>query len=413
MSDAARQGGPRVLLGITGGIAAFKAPELVRRLRERGCEVRCALTPGAGSFVAPLTLEVVSGHPVRREEYLEPNGSGRELHIDDAAWAEVLLIAPATANTLAALALGLADNFLLTTALAFRGPILVAPAMHTAMWESPAVVARVAELSARGVEVVGPVSGALASGEEGAGRMAEVADLVEAVLRRTRPMELSGIEMLVTAGPTFEPLDPVRFLGNRSSGKMGFAIAAEAARRGARVTLLAGPVALPTPPGVLRENVETALEMEAALGRLAPEADIVVMAAAVADFRPRTASPGKIKKSSGVPEVELVANPDLLAGLAERAPRALRVGFAAETGDLDAEARRKLERKRVHLLIANDVSRSDIGFASDDNEVAVYRRGSEPIALGKRPKAQLAGDLVEIFANELRALRRETAPTAR
>jgi phosphopantothenoylcysteine decarboxylase / phosphopantothenate---cysteine ligase len=405
--------GHRILLGVSGGIAAYKAPELVRRLRERGFEVRCALTPAAAAFVSPLALEVVTGRAVHREEYLQPNGSGVELHIEAAAWADLLLVAPATAQTLSSLALGLADNFLLTTALAFAGPLVVAPALHSAMWRHPAVVARVEELRARGVEIVGPAVGALASGEVGVGRMAEIPDLVAAVTRRLEPGDLAGCTVLVTAGPTFEPIDPVRFLGNRSSGKMGFALAAELARRGARTLLVAGPVSLPTPPGVERVTVETALEMQAAVRELAGDAQIVVMAAAVADFRPRSRAANKLKKSRGAPQVELVANPDILSELPRVAPRALRVGFAAETEDLEREARAKLEAKGAHLLVANDVSRRDIGFGSDDNEVTVYRRTGEPVFLGRRPKADLARDLVDLFSRELSGLRRETVAAGR
>jgi phosphopantothenoylcysteine decarboxylase/phosphopantothenate--cysteine ligase len=407
-----------VLLGITGGIAAYKAPELVRRLRDRGFAVRCATTAAARAFVSPLALEVVSGHAVYGEEYLAPNGSGEELHITAAAWADAFLIAPASAHTLAALALGLADNFLLTTALAFRGPLLVAPAMHATMWGQPALAARIAELRAREVAIVGPVVGRLANGEVGAGRMAEVPELVEAVaaaLRRLDGGDLTGIRFLVTAGPTHEPIDAVRFLGNRSSGKMGFAIAAEAARRGAEVSLIAGPVTRPTPAGVERIDVETAVEMEEAVRARAGAADVVVMAAAIADFRLPRPLAGKIKKGEGVPKLDLVHNPDILSQLPEWAPRALRVGFAAETSDLEREARRKLEVKRAHLLVANDVSRTDIGFASDDNEVVVFARepdGAAPRRFPKMSKEKLAVELVELFASELRARRGETGSDA-
>jgi len=397
----ARTPGRRVLLGVTGGIAAYKSPELVRRLRDGGFEVQCILTPTAAAFVSALTLEVVSGSPVLGEEYLQPGVGGAELHIQTATLGDLLLIAPATAHTLAALALGLADNMLLTTALAFTGPVLVAPAMHAAMWNQPAVAARVAELRARGVELVGPVEGPLASGEVGVGRMAEVPELVAAVRRRLAAGPLAGRHLLIAAGPTHEPIDPVRFLGNRSSGKMGFALAAEAARRGARVSLVAGPVALPTPAGVERFDVETALEMEARVRELAPASDVIVLAAAVADFRPRTAAPVKLKRGAGVPQIDLVPNPDILAGLPAVAPRALRVGFAAETGEADAEAARKLLAKGAHLLVANDVSRSDIGFGSDQNEVTVHRRDREPLRLSRRPKTQLAGDLLDLIAGEL------------
>jgi phosphopantothenoylcysteine decarboxylase/phosphopantothenate--cysteine ligase len=286
--------------------------------------------------------------------------------------------------------------------------LIVAPAMHTAMWEQPANQARLAELRGRGVEVVGPVVGPLASGEVGAGRMAEIPEIVSAVLGRLGPGRLAGRSVLVTAGPTHEPIDPVRFLGNRSSGKMGFALAAAAARQGAAVDLVAGPVALPTPARVRRHDVATALEMEREVARLAPRADIVVMAAAVADFRPAAPAREKLKKRDGAPEIALVANPDILAALPRLAPRALRVGFAAETRWVEAEAQRKLADKDAHLLVANDVSRPEIGFGSDDNEVVVLRRAGEPVAFAKAPKSLLAERLIELFADELAALRRET-----
>ncbi len=397
-----------VLLGVCGGIAAYKAPELVRRLRDHGFEVRCALTPHADAFVSPLALEVVSGHAVYREEYLAPSGTGQELHIEAASWADLVLIAPATAQTLAALALGLANNFLLTTLLAHRGPVLVAPAMHAAMWEQTSVQQRVNELRARGVEVIGPAVGPLASGEIGAGRMVDVPVLVEAAAAHFRSGDLSGKRVLITAGPTYEAIDPVRFLGNRSSGKMGFALAAEAAARGAEVTLVAGPVALPTPAGVSRRiDVVSALEMEAAVRETAPQSDLVVMAAAVADFRPRMPVDEKIKKRSMVPHLDLVANPDILASLPELAPHALRVGFAAETSRLRDEAERKLLAKGAHLLVANDVSRTDIGFGSEENQVLVLRLDGEPIAFPKMSKARLAHELMDLFAEALRNTRRE------
>lgn len=402
--------GQRILLGVTGGIAAFKAAEIVRGLRERDHEVRCAVTRAAESFVAPLTLEVLSGQRVYREEYLSPGVDGEELHLAAANWAHVLCIAPATAHALARLALGLADDFLTTTALAFTGPWVVAPAMHERMWSKPQVRAHVDRLRALGAILVGPVEGRLASGEVGMGRMAEPAAIVEAIERAgAGARDLVGQQVLVTAGPTHEPIDPVRFLGNRSSGKMGFALAAEAARRGARVVLVAGPVALPTPPGVERVDVETTLEMEAAVARHAPAMDLVVMAAAVADFRPRTAASRKIKKEAGAPALDLVANPDILTGLAVLAPGALRVGFAAETGELAREAAQKLVRKDAHLLVANDVSRADIGFGSDDNEVTVFRRDGPPLPLARSGKGELARRLIDLFAEELRTRARQAA----
>ncbi len=401
----------RVLLGVSGGIAAYKSAELVRRLRARGHEVRCALTRSAAAFVAPLTLEVLSGRPVYQEEYLTAGGvsagteaKAEEAHIVAAAWAEVLCVAPATTHVLARLALGLADDFLTTTALAFTGPLVVAPAMHSSMWDKPTTQQHAAALRGRGVWFAGPVSGPLASGEVGMGRMAEPEAIVEAVEAAAGQGPLAGRTVLVTAGPTHEPLDPVRYLGNRSSGKMGFALAAEAARRGARVVLVAGPVALASPPGVERVDVVTAREMEKAVSEHAPAADLVVMAAAVADFRPRRAAPGKIKKEDGLPAIlELEENPDILAGLRAVAPRAVLVGFAAETEDLDRHARAKLERKGADFLVANDVSRRDIAFESEANEVTVFRRQGEPVFLSRRPKVELAASLFDLFAARLPA----------
>jgi phosphopantothenoylcysteine decarboxylase/phosphopantothenate--cysteine ligase len=401
----------KVLLGVTGGIAAVKAAALVRRLREQGAEVRCVVTRSAAAFVTPLSLEVMSGHAVYGEEYLAPGHDGVELHIEAAQWADVLCVAPATAHLMARLALGLADDFLTTTALAFRGPVVLAPAMHSAMWEKASVQDHVDTLRLRGARFVGPVEGALASGEVGQGRMAEPETIAAAVLECRRPapaQDLSGKTVLVTAGPTHEPIDPVRYLGNRSSGKMGFALAREAARRGARVVLVAGPVNLPTPTGVERVDVETALEMEAAVHRNAAQAQVIVMAAAVADFRPEHAGAQKIKRERGVPEIALVANPDILAGLASLAPHALRVGFAAETEQLAEHAQQKLERKKADLLVANDVSRSDIGFGADDNEVTVYRREGAPLHLSRRAKDLLAADLIGLIATELE--QRESRP---
>jgi phosphopantothenoylcysteine decarboxylase/phosphopantothenate--cysteine ligase len=393
----------RVLLGVSGGIAAYKSAELVRRLRGRGHEVRCVLTRSAVSFVAPLTLEVLSGHKVYQEEYLAATGSGEEAHIAAAAWGQVLCVAPATTHVLARLALGLGDDFLTTTALAFAGPVVVAPAMHSTMWEKEATRGHAETLKRRGVRFAGPVEGPLASGEVGMGRMAEPEEVVRAIEEAGGGGPLAGRTVLVTAGPTFEPVDPVRFLGNRSSGRMGFALAAEAARRGARVILVAGPVALPTPSGVERVDVVTAREMERAVHASAPAADLIVMAAAVADFRPRRPAERKIKKEQGLDAIELEPNPDILAGLRPLAPRAVLVGFAAETDDLERNARAKLARKGADFLVANDVSRSDIAFGSGDNEVIVYRREGEPVFLSRRPKGELAASLFDLFAAKLGA----------
>ena len=390
-----------VLLGVSGGIAAFKAPEIVRSLRLKGHTVRCAMTRSAGAFVTPLTLEVLTESPVYREEYLEANNSGEELHISAARWANVMCVAPATCNTLARLALGLADDFLATTCLAFTGRLLVAPAMTTEMWEKPIIQAHVACLRDRGVELVGPVIGPLATGEVGMGRMAEPEEIVAAVEKTPKRGDFAGTSVLVTAGPTHEPLDPVRFLSNRSSGKMGFSLAAEAASRGARTLLVSGPVALPTPPGVERFDVATAAEMAEMVERLASQAEVVIMAAAVADFRPQEVFETKLKKGSGPPDLKLESTQDILSALGEIAPNALRIGFAAETGDLEGEARRKLEEKGAHWIIANDVSRSDIGLGSDLNEVTIFRRDQPPKTIPQQAKRRIARQLFDLVKQDL------------
>ncbi len=413
MSSAAQRfalGGVRVLLGVSGGIAAYKAAYLVRRLRESGADVRCALTRSAEQFVAPLTLEVLSGHPVYRQEWLEASigedgEAGEELHMTAAHWADVLCVAPCTANTLGRLALGLAEDFLSTTAMAFDGPLIIAPAMHSEMWAKSAVQANLEVLRQRGARILGPAEGALASGEIGIGRMVEPEEIVEGIADLYRgPLE--GRTVVIDAGPTREPLDPVRYLGNRSSGKMGFCLAAEAARRGARVILVSGPVALPTPPRVERIDVETAIEMRDEVYRLAPEADLVILTAAVADFRPKRPREQKIKKDGLGDDADLVIEleptPDILAGLPEVAPMALRVGFAAETERLEEHARAKLERKRVDFLVANDVSRSDIGFGSDFNQVKVLSAAGDVHELARCPKEELAAALLDLFTPALR-----------
>ena len=390
-----------VLLGVTGGIAAFKAPLVVRALRERGHSVRCAVTPSASAFVTPLTLEALTAEPVYGEEYLTATGRGEELHLTAAQWADVFCVAPLTANTLARLALGLADDFLSTTALMYDGPMVVAPAMHTAMWSKPTVGEHVETLRRRGVHLVGPEEGALASGESGMGRMSDPETIVEAIEAAGGGREwsgpLGGRRMVVTAGPTIEPIDPVRYLTNRSSGRMGFAVAEQAALRGARVVLVAGPTNLPTPAGVERVDVRTAAEMKLATEAHAGDAEVVVMTAAVADFRPRRRHESKLKKSDGLESIELEPTDDILAGLRDLAPDALLVGFAAETDELESEALAKLRRKRLDLIVANDVSRADIGFESEDNEVTVYAADGERTPIGKRSKRAVADALVDLI----------------
>lgn len=391
-----------LLLGVSGGIAAYKAPDLVRRLRERGFDVRVALTEAARSFVSPLALEVVTGERIWGDDYLEARGRGEEEHIEAAAWADAILLAPATTHLLARIALGLGDDFLTTTALAFAGPVLVAPAMHPNMWEHPATRGHRKTLETRGVRFLGPEEGPLASGETGVGRMMDTVPLADAVEKALKG-PWRDRRVVVSAGPTHEPLDPVRFLANRSTGKMGFALAREAALRGADVTLIAGPVDLETPAGVRRLDVETAREMSEAVEGAVDGADLVVMAAAVADFRPAEPGSTKHKKSQGPPEILLAENPDILAELGKRyGDRTVLVGFAAETGDLVENAEEKIERKGCHFLVANDVSRSDIGFGSDDNEVVVFRRDGNPIPMERQSKGELARKLMDLFGARLR-----------
>jgi phosphopantothenoylcysteine decarboxylase/phosphopantothenate--cysteine ligase len=401
----------KVLLGVSGGIAAVKVPETVRRLRERGHEVRCALTPNASSFVSPLSLEVLTGHPVYQEQYLEPDVGGEELHLSLAQWADVMCIVPATCNTIARIALGLADDFLTTTVLAFEKSLVIAPAMSTQMWSKPIVQVHMAALQDRGARLLGPVSGKLADGEHGMGRMVDPELIVAELETLEKLRDLAAKTVVIAAGPTREPLDPVRFISNRSSGKMGFGLAAEAAARGARTLLVCGPVDLPTPPGVERFDIETAAQMSEQVSRLASDADIVIMAAAVADFRPIVASSHKLKKLDGLPDIVLETNPDILVGLYEVAPNALRVGFAAETENLYQEAARKLDSKHADFIVANDVSMEGVGFDSDTNEVTVFGIDREPTQLELKDKRALAAELFDIFVEALR--HRETGAISR
>ena len=362
----------RILLAVTGGIAAYKTPELVRVLRRRGHAVRCVLTENARRFVSPLVLQTLSGESVRSDLF-DPGEENEIDHIRLADWAELVIVAPATANTLAKMCHGIADELVTTLLLACRAPVLVAPAMNVHMWSHAATRANWALLRERGVRSVGPEPGELACGREGLGRMAEPEEIAAAAERALGPDTLLGQRVLVTAGGTAEPIDAVRSITNRSSGRMGFAVAAEAARRGAEVTLIAGPGSLATPAGVRRIDVETALEMrEAVMGEL-PEAHIVVKAAAVADFRPAKREVRKIKKESLEADEELtlklVANPDILAEVCQRKGDRVVVGFAAESHDVVEAARRKIARKGCDLLVANDISRADAGFDVDTNAV--------------------------------------------
>ena len=395
--------GRRILLCVCGGIAAYKAVELVRRLREAGAEVQVAMTANAQRFVGAASLQAVSGVPVRGTLWDEAAEAAMG-HIELARWADRVVVAPATADILAKLAHGLADDLVSTLCLATTAPIAVAPAMNNRMWLHPATQANVATLRARGVQVIGPDDGAQACGEFGPGRLREPPEIVAALAEAdAAAQDLAGVRVLISAGPTFEDLDPVRFIGNRSSGKMGFAIAAAAARRGADVTLVAGPVSLCAPAGVRRLDVRSAAQMrDAVLGAL--PAEVYIGAAAIADYTPRIVSPQKIKKTAQSGDgltVELVRTPDVLAEVAAHAqrPRVV-VGFAAETHDVEHYARDKLVRKRLDMIAANQVGRAGCGFESDDNALTVIDAETSH-ALGPGPKTVLADALLDLVKARL------------
>ncbi|MCW2951010.1 MAG: phosphopantothenoylcysteine decarboxylase/phosphopantothenate/cysteine ligase [Conexibacter sp.] len=401
----------RLLLGVSGGIAAYKALELVRLATRAGHAVRVVQTPTSERFVGVASFEALTGAPVLTDEFQRDPARGAYpgdtppahepiSHLALVANADVFLVAPASANTLAKLAHGLADNLLSSAALAARCPLVVAPAMNDAMWEHPATQANVATLRARGVRVVEPGVGALASkGEHGAGRLAEPAELLAACEEAIPAAcsSLAGLRVLVTAGGTREPIDSVRFVGNRSSGRMGFALADQAARRGAAVTVVAANVALPRAPGVGYREVETAAELAAACAEEFPRCDVLLMAAAVADFRPAAPAATKIKKGADAPDaIALERTPDVLVGLAaERRPGQTLVGFAAEHGDdALAYAREKLARKRLDAIVVNDISRAEIGFDATDNEVTILTPdGERPLA--RAAKEEIAGSILD------------------
>lgn len=388
----------RILLVISGGIAAYKTPELVRALRRAGHSVRCVLTLEAERFVSPLALQAVSGERVRKDLF-DAGEEGEIDHIGLADWADLVLIAPCTANLMAKMSHGLADDLVTAVLLATRAPILVAPAMNVNMWSHPATQANLALLQTRGLSFVGPDEGELACGWEGQGRMSDPTVIVEAVHSLLAPKTLAGERVLVTAGGTSEPIDAVRSITNRSSGKMGFAIAAEAERRGAEVVLVAGVSSLPTPFGVRRIDVETALEMRDAVLAEFEAASIVIKAAAVADFRPAEAVEHKIKKESlgesGRWTLEFVQNPDILQEISARKGDRTIVGFAAESHDVVASATRKLLRKGCDLMVANDISRADAGFEVDENAVSFVWPTGEVESLSLMSKSGVSAELFD------------------
>jgi phosphopantothenoylcysteine decarboxylase/phosphopantothenate--cysteine ligase len=387
--------GTRVVLGVTGGIAAYKAAVVARLLVRAGAAVDVVLTHGATNLVGGATFAGITGRPTFTDVWERPETVP---HIALARGAAAVVVAPATAHLLAKAAHGLADDLLTSVLLGATCPVVLAPAMHTEMWEHPATRANAATLRSRGVQLVGPATGELAGGDVGEGRLADPEEVVAAVRAVAGRRDLAGRVVVVTAGGTREHLDPVRYLGNRSSGRMGYAIAAEAARRGGTVHLVTGPVQLPTPAGVHRHDVVSAQDMQSAVVDLAGDADVVVKAAAVADFRPKAASEQKMKKAAGTPEVVLEANPDILAGLGARrardaADRPILVGFAAETQEPEAQGREKLERKGADLMVVNDVGASDAGFEVETNRVVMLGRDGRRVEVPLTSKAEVAARL--------------------
>ncbi len=395
---------PCVVLGVTGGIAVYKACELLRLLQKRGIDVFVVMTQNACRFVAPLTFETLSGHPVAVDTFDRPQTWEVE-HIALAKRADLFLIAPATANIIGKMACGIADDMLSTTVMATRAPVLVAPAMNTGMWENAAVQQNVKTLRARGVEIVAPVSGHLACGDNGAGKLEDVAVIAERACELLfAKKDMEGLRVMVTAGPSREALDPVRYISNRSSGKMGYAIAQAAQKRGAEVTLLSGPVAIEAPQGVKLVPFTTTQELLDRASELAQEQDLLIQAAAPADYRAKEIAPQKIKKQGGEPMTfTLVENPDVAAtlGKAKRSGQVF-VGFAAETNDVLAHARDKLARKNLDMIVANDVTRPGAGFDVDTNIVTLITKDGQE-ALPMMSKAEVAQRILD----RALALRRE------
>ena len=385
-----------VVLGITGGIAAYKAAVLVRELQERGASVRVVMTRGATEFITPLTLQALSGNPVH-QELLDNAAEAAMGHIELARWADLVLVAPATADFIARLAAGRADDLLTTLCLATAAPIIVAPAMNQGMWKDAATVENISTLGQRGIAVTGPDEGIQACGDIGPGRMQEPDLIAETAAGLFSRDLLDGCRLVITAGPTREALDPVRYISNHSSGKMGFAIARAAVDAGATTSLIAGPVDLATPDRVRRVDVTSAEDMlQASLAEL-EQCDIFVACAAVADYRPATPAEHKIKKSSDRMQVELVRNPDIVATVAATTGGPFTVGFAAETQDVEEYALAKLQKKNLDMIVANDVATTEGGFNSDNNAaIIIWPGGRKEVALTS--KEQLATILIESIA---------------
>ncbi|WP_417580971.1 bifunctional phosphopantothenoylcysteine decarboxylase/phosphopantothenate--cysteine ligase CoaBC [Nitrincola sp.] len=386
-----------ILLGITGGIAAYKSAELTRLLKKAGADVRIVMTPAATEFITPLTLQALSGHPVHLH-LLDPEAEAGMGHIELAKWADLILIAPASADFIARCTAGMGNDLLTTLCLATTAPICLAPAMNQAMWRDSHTQSNIGSLTATGMKVFGPDSGEQACGDTGPGRMLEPQALAELIAAEFEYLALSGKTVFITAGPTREPLDPVRFISNHSSGKMGYALAQAAVDAGARVKLISGPVNLTAPERVECIQVETAEEMLTASLEGINSCDLFIGAAAVADYRPVAVAEHKIKKGNEeIMELRLVKNPDIIASVAALSQRPFTVGFAAETHELLSYARSKLERKKLDLIIANDVSVPGIGFNSDDNRVTLVSASGE-VPLPQTSKRLLARQLIEHIA---------------
>lgn len=397
----ARLANKRIVLGVTGGIAAYKSAELIRRLRDAGAEVQVVMTAAAQHFITPLTLQALSGKPVHTD-LLDPAAEAAMGHIELARWADLVLVAPASADCIARLAQGIANDLLTTLWLATRARLAIAPAMNQQMWVAPSLQANLGQLRERGVAVFGPAAGAQACGDVGEGRMLEAVELANRCADQFDTGALAGRHVVITAGPTREAIDPVRYISNHSSGKMGFAVAEACVEAGARVTLVAGPVSVPTPGRVTRVDVTSAQEMLAAVERVVAGADIFIATAAVADYRPAQVAGQKIKKLADTLSLELIRNPDIVSAVAARPDRPLVVGFAAETEKVLDHARDKLARKRLDMIACNDVARSDIGFRSDDNALTVLWKEGECV-LEKASKPTIARQLVGLIAERLPA----------
>ncbi|MBK6739806.1 MAG: bifunctional phosphopantothenoylcysteine decarboxylase/phosphopantothenate--cysteine ligase CoaBC [Haliea sp.] len=387
-----------VLLGVSGGIAAYKSAELVRELQVRGAQVRVIMTHGAQEFITPLTLQALSGYPVHTE-LLDEHAELGMGHIELARWADLLLIAPATADLIARLSTGRADDLLTTVALATPAPLMIAPAMNQQMWKDQATEANVNTLLSRGVQIVGPAVGLQACGDVGPGRMEAPSVIADAAERLFASGKLAGKRVVITAGPTREALDPVRYISNNSSGKMGYALAQAAVDAGAITTLVSGPVSLSAPEHTRVFQVHSAEEMLQQCLRLLPECDIFIACAAVADYRPRIVEQQKIKKGPQEVTLQLVRTPDIVAAVAAHEHRPYTVGFAAETNDVLAYARDKMQRKDLDMIVANDVADQAIGFNSDDNAVTVlWRDGEQPLA--RASKSTIARQIVHLIAQQ-------------